>query len=99
MSVAQPRFNTALLVGLALCAALLAAIGVYGVVTHAVSRRTAEIGLRMALGADAGVTFRDVVIGAVRVVAVGVAIGLGGRRAARPVTAAACCSASRRSIR
>jgi putative ABC transport system permease protein len=77
-AVAQPRFNTALLVGLALCAALLAAIGVYGVVTHAVSRRTAEIGLRMALGADAAVTFRHVVSGAVRVVAVGVAIGLAG---------------------
>jgi putative ABC transport system permease protein len=77
-AVAQPRFNTALLIGLALCAALLAAIGVYGVVTHAVSRRTAEIGLRMALGADAAVTFRHVVMGAVRVVAVGVAIGLAG---------------------
>ncbi len=75
-AVAQPRFNTALLVGLALCAALLAAIGVYGIVTHAVARRTAEIGLRMALGADAARTFRQIVGEAVRVVGAGVAIGL-----------------------
>jgi putative ABC transport system permease protein len=77
-SIAQPRFNTALLAGLALSAAFLAAIGVYGVVTYAVARRTSEIGLRMALGADAAVTFRHVVGGAVRVVAVGVLIGLAG---------------------
>jgi putative ABC transport system permease protein len=77
-SIAQPRFNTTLLVGLALSAALLAAIGVYGVVTYAVARRTSEIGLRMALGAGAGVTFRHVVGGAVRVVAVGVITGLVG---------------------
>ncbi len=77
-SIAQPRFNTALLAGLALSAALLAAIGVYGVVTYAVARRTSEIGLRMALGADAAGTFRHVVGGAVRVVAIGVVIGMAG---------------------
>jgi predicted permease len=77
-SIAQPRFNMTLLAGLALCAALLAALGVYGVVTYAVARRTTEIGIRMALGADAGGTFRMVVVGAAKVVLVGVAIGLGG---------------------
>jgi putative ABC transport system permease protein len=76
-SVAQPRFNTALLVGLAVCAALLAAVGVYGVVAYSVSRRTAEIGLRMALGADPAGAFQMVVMGALRVVAVGVMLGLG----------------------
>ena len=77
-SLAQPRFNMTLLSGLALCAALLAALGVYGVVTYAVARRTTEIGIRMALGADSGGTFRMVVIGAAKVVLIGVALGLTG---------------------
>jgi ABC-type antimicrobial peptide transport system permease subunit len=68
----------ALLAGLAFSAAVLAAIGVYGVVTYSVTRRTGEIGIRMALGADARLTFSDVVIGALRRVAAGVAIGLAG---------------------
>ena len=75
-AVAQPRFNMALLAGLALSAALLAAVGVYGVVTYSVSRRRAEIGVRMALGADADRTFRHVVIDALRVILVGVVMGL-----------------------
>jgi putative ABC transport system permease protein len=78
VSLAQPRFNMTLLAGLALCAALLAALGVYGVVTYAVARRTTEIGIRMALGADSGGTFRMVVIGAAKVVLIGVALGLTG---------------------
>ena len=75
-SIAQRRFNMTLLVALALSAALLAAVGVYGVVAYSVTRRTPEIGVRMALGADAERTFRLVVFGAVRVVLVGVALGL-----------------------
>ena len=74
-SVAQPRFNMALLAGLALSAALLAAVGVYGVVTYSVTRRTGEIGVRMALGADRGLTFREVVRDALRRVMAGVLIG------------------------
>ena len=77
-SIAQPRFNMTLLAALALCAALLAAVGVYGVVSYSVTRRTAEIGVRMALGADAERTFRLVVGSALRVVFVGVAFGLAG---------------------
>jgi putative ABC transport system permease protein len=77
-SIAQQRFNMTLLVALALSAALLAAVGVYGVVAYSVTRRTAEIGVRMALGADADRTFRLVVFGAVKVVLVGVVFGLAG---------------------
>jgi len=77
-SIAQPRFNMALLVGLAVCASLLAAVGVYGVVTYSVTRRTSEIGLRLALGAGAGDAFWLVVMGAAQVVLSGVVIGFGG---------------------
>jgi ABC-type antimicrobial peptide transport system permease subunit len=71
-----------LLAGLAICAALLAAVGVYGVVTYSVARRTSEIGVRMALGADADTTFRLVVGSALKVVGIGIAVGIAGAAAA-----------------
>ena len=75
-SIAQPRFYTALLAGLAICAALLAAVGIYGVVAYSVVQRSAEIGIRMALGADAASTVRLIVRQAMTVVAIGVVIGM-----------------------
>ncbi len=75
-SVAQPRFNTALLTGLALCAAILAVIGTYGIVAYSVSQRTTEIGVRMALGADSVATVTMIVRQALVVVLVGAAIGV-----------------------
>jgi putative ABC transport system permease protein len=80
-SIAQPRFNMLLIIGLALSAALLAAVGVYGLVTYSVTRRTVEIGLRAALGAQPGQTFRLVVGGALKLVIVGVLAGLAGAAA------------------
>jgi len=59
-------------------AALLAAIGLYGTMANAVTRRTAEIGLRMALGANPGDVRRMVLWEAARMVAIGLAIGVAG---------------------
>jgi predicted permease len=59
-----------------LLATLLAAIGLYGVIAHAVTRRTAEIGVRMALGAQPAVVLRMILWEAGRMAGVGIAIGL-----------------------
>jgi putative ABC transport system permease protein len=75
-SVAQPRFNTALLSGLALCAAILAFVGTYGIVSYSVSQRTGEIGVRMALGADSAATVMMIVRRALGIVLVGAFFGL-----------------------
>jgi predicted permease len=59
-----------------LLATVLAAIGLYGVIAHAVTRRTAEIGVRMALGAQPSVVLRMIVVEAGRMAGAGIALGL-----------------------
>ena len=75
---AGPRFSLTLFGVFAALGLTLAVVGVYGVVAHGVSRRTQEIGVRMALGATAGRIVSMVVAGGAKVIAAGVLAGLVG---------------------
>ena len=75
-TLAQRRLLMLLLALLAGFALLLSAVGIYGVVSYAVSQRTAEIGIRMALGAEAANVQRMLLRQALGPVAAGMAIGL-----------------------
>jgi len=77
-ATASRRFNLTL-VGVFACVALaLASLGIYGVLAYSVAQRRREIGIRMALGAQAGEVGRMIVGEGIRLVALGAAIGLAG---------------------
>jgi putative ABC transport system permease protein len=75
-SIARPRFNTLLLTILALVALTLAVVGIYGVMSYAVSQRTREIGIRMALGANSSDVFKLVIRHGMTLTLIAVGIGL-----------------------
>jgi putative ABC transport system permease protein len=75
-SVFLPRISMVLLGAFAISALLLAVVGIYGVVSYTVTQRTRELGLRMALGADAGATLRLVMGRSLLLIAGGTVCGL-----------------------
>jgi putative ABC transport system permease protein len=77
-NTAGDRLQTTLLGTFGGVALLLAAIGIYGVISYAVAQRTHEIGIRSALGADASSLLRLILRGGMILAAAGLAIGAGG---------------------
>jgi ABC-type antimicrobial peptide transport system permease subunit len=75
-TISNERAFAALSFGLGLLALVLACIGIYGVMAYAVARRTNEIGIRMALGAQSGKVLRMILRESLLLAAAGVVIGM-----------------------
>jgi putative ABC transport system permease protein len=75
-TIATRRIGVGLLIAFALGALLLAAVGIYGVVSYSVSRRIPEFGVRIALGAGPAEVLRHAIAGTLRTTAAGIGAGL-----------------------
>ena len=78
LSTSREQFNMLLMIVFGGSALLLAAIGIYGLMAYSVAQRTHEIGIRVALGADAPAVRRMVILHGMRLTIVGVVIGIVG---------------------
>jgi putative ABC transport system permease protein len=86
-TTAEPRFQARLISAFSILALLLSAIGIYGVLAYAVTERTREIGIRMALGAEKSDITRMVLKRSLLLVTAGVALGVAGALAVTRVLA------------
>jgi predicted permease len=75
-ALAPTRFTLALIAAFAIVSLVLAVVGLYGSIAYAVSQRTRELGIRIALGASPSTVMRLVVADGIRVAAIGLAIGV-----------------------
>ena len=75
-SVAQPRFRTSLISAFAIVALMLAAVGLYGLISYSVTQRTREIGIRMALGAGPAQVLTPMLREGLALAVIGTGIGL-----------------------
>jgi putative ABC transport system permease protein len=76
--LAQRRFQTSLLTGFSIVALLMAAVGIYGLIQYSIATRTQEIGIRMAVGAQAGEIFRMILGEGLKLSLTGLMLGLVG---------------------
>ena len=81
-AVSGRQFFMLLVVTFAAFGLLLAALGIYGVISYSVTRKTQEIGIRMALGATAGLVLRQVMTATLGLALIGIAMGVGASLAA-----------------
>ena len=75
-AVSLPRLSMTLMAVFAGTALILATLGIYGVISYSVARRTKELGLRMALGAESGDALRLVIVNSMGLVGLGIGVGL-----------------------
>jgi len=94
--MAPRRFNMFLLTIFAAVALLLALVGVYGVLAYSVGRRTAEIGLRVALGATPRSVLALIIGQGMRPILIGIGVGLAGAVGLSRFVSSCCSTSSRR---
>ena len=83
-AMARQNLTLRVLIIFALFALLIAAVGIYGVIAYSVSQRTMEIGVRMALGASAGDIVRQFLLTGLKLVSIGLVLGLAATFAVGP---------------